>query len=179
VNIGTGLKARSVREVIDRYAQAYADLQRLQCEMPELIPIGDQKTGCIGEFYASLYLRGRYPEAEIAFAGASNSGWDIDVANGPVHSRIQVKTVSEHSQTRRISPIFAGWDELYLVYLNLKLRPAGFWVITDTSIVASDRPMLHSTCPSPCGWYGGSAKLRLGPNRVEEFMQFVNVVLEA
>ncbi len=159
--------ASTIQIAIDRYAIAYSELQDLQVST-DLIPIGDQKTGCIGEFYVRLYLGSRFPTAKIHFGGHSQGGWDIEIVDGHQVRRIQVKTVSAHSTTRRISPIGSGWDQLFIIYLDKRLRPAGLWIITDNSIVAVGNRLMHCCCPSPGTKATGSASIPFGPDRVGE-----------
>jgi len=166
---------RIVQDAIDRYAKAYSDLQQLQEAAENLIPIGDQKTGCIGEFYVRLYLLSRFPDFKIRFGGHSQGGWDIEVTLPSGHPfRIQVKTVSAYSTTRRISPIGPGWDELLIVYLDATLRPAGFWIITDKSIVPTGNALKHCCSPRPGSTTSGSAAIPFGPNRISELLEAVN-----
>lgn len=91
--------------------------------------MGDQKTGCIGEYYAYLYLQHEYPKSELSYGNHSEKGWDIMVKDGEKKIRVQVKTVSGYSKTRGISPIHRGWDQLFVVYLNQNLKPEGFWMM--------------------------------------------------
>jgi hypothetical protein len=169
---------RRVQAAIERYAVAYDDLQRLQ-HPGGLIPPGDQKTGCIGEFYARLFLLARYPGAPVSFAGHSQSGWDMEVATSVGVRRFQIKTVSAHSKTRRISPISSGWDELFVVFLDLSFQPAGFWVISDSSVVPEGSTLRHCCSPRPGFANAGSAKLPFGPDRVAELREAVLRALEA
>lgn len=107
------LTPSEIHAVIRRYAEAYADLQAVQESSP-LIPIGDQKTGSIGEFYVRLYLEARHPGATITYGGHSESGWDLEIVTSTREWRVQVKTVSAFAKMRRLSPIKCGWDELYV-----------------------------------------------------------------
>jgi hypothetical protein len=47
------------------YAEAYASFQKLQDENADLLAVGDQKTGVIGEFFSLLYARSVYPFAKV------------------------------------------------------------------------------------------------------------------
>jgi hypothetical protein len=163
---------QAVQSAIVRYASAYDELQRLQVGT-KVIPTGDQKTGCIGEFYARLFLADRYPDGMIRFGGHSQSGWDIEVDGPDGIRRFQVKTVSAHSMTRRISRIAHGWDELLVVYLDTRLQPAGFWVITDKSIVEAGKFLRHCCSPQPGRPSGGSRAIPFGPDRIVELQKAV------
>ncbi len=65
-------EVEGILDAIATYATAYEDLQRWQ-ETSNLIPQGDQKTGCIGEFYVRLYLRARFPNATFTHGSLSET----------------------------------------------------------------------------------------------------------
>ena len=117
-----------IKHAIKNYAKAYHSLQYWQ-DNHHAIPGGDQKTGCIGEYYAYLYLSFIFPNATLKYGSHSEKGWDIDVVNNGLSKKIQVKTVSQYSKTRTISPIHKGWNSLYLIYVDFDLYPVGFWFI--------------------------------------------------
>lgn len=100
---------------IKAYAEAYANFQKLQDDNKDLLAIGDQKTGVIGEFFGLLYARSIYPSSQVMYpAEPCQTGWDLEVSgddSGP-DLKIQVKTVSGYSGTRAITPLFPGWDLL-------------------------------------------------------------------
>ena len=175
------VNSNTVSEVIEAirdYAGAYARLQALQ-DRKDMIPPGDQKTGCIGEFFVYLYLSAKYPGHDLRFAGHSKSGWDIEVGGRGHERRFQVKTVSAYSVTRRLSPISAGWHELFVVYLDRNLSPTGFWIVTDHSIVPESGVLRHCVCPDPSGDRQGSGAISFGENRIEELNEIIRPVLRA
>ena len=150
-------RVREIRCAIESYAKAYGELECIQRRQekkpgwkrcpgcgdrnPEciqrrheeqkeepLLPVGDQKTGAIGEFYALLYAKHRYEQAKLA--ENSQPRWDIEAWDIKAERKlIQVKTVSAFSTTRRISPIHPGFHELWVLFLDRSLQPAGFWRI--------------------------------------------------
>lgn len=159
--------APEVLDAIRDYAKAYARLQVLQ-DRGHMIPPGDQKTGCIGEFFVYLYLHSKHPDQAIRFAGHSNKGWDVELGQHGKERRIQTKTVSAYSKTRRLSPISPGWHELFIVYLNQDLFPEGFWIVTDPGIIPSSGVLRHCSSPHPNGRHAGAALIPFGKNRIEE-----------
>lgn len=165
-----------IHAAIRRYAEAYAALQSLQ-ETSPLIPIGDQKTGSIGEFYVRLYLEALHPDADIVFGGHSESGWDIEVSRAIRRWRVQVKTVSAFARMRRISPIKRGWDELYVIHLDRSFSPTGFWVMADASCMGGSDTLKSRCCPNPLTGAGGSKDMSFGPNRVDELMALIRARL--
>src|ERR1039457_4346177 len=111
---------------IDGYAGAYSQLEELQRD-ESLLPPGDQKTDCIGEFYAHLYLLNARPGAVVTPGGHSNKAWDFRVSSAGYDTLVGVKTVSSYSTTRVLRPIHHGWHELFVVSLDRRFRPDGFW----------------------------------------------------
>ena len=131
----------SLSLAIANYATAYADLEKFQQQEPNQdphlrpLPKGDQKTSCIGEYYALQFAQTRegWEEAHCSFAPNSQKGWDIKVQQSEEVIRIQVKTVSEFGQGK-LSPIHRNgddpdlnWDRLWLLFLDTTLRPVLFW----------------------------------------------------
>jgi hypothetical protein len=155
------------------YANAYSRLQDVQ-EQSALIPKGDQKTGCIGEFYGYLHLQRLHPDATLTYGGHSEKGWDILVTSASHNFRVQIKTVSAYSETRTISPIHHGWDELYVIYLNRSFVPCGFWVIADRTIVADNEVRKGCKCPMPSNPRSGSPSITFGTNRIAELTATLN-----
>jgi hypothetical protein len=156
-----------ILQSVARYAEAYAEIQSIQEESP-LIPEGDQKTGCIGELYGYLYLAHANPGTTLTYGSHSEKGWDIECKSDRTSKRIQIKTVSAFSKTRTISPIHYGWDELFIIYLDRNLAPTGFWIITDTSIVAHGEVRKGCKCRDPEKAGTGSPTLPFGENRIAD-----------
>ena len=126
---------------IQEYALAYDAMERLQRTDSAVFPSGDQKTGVIGEFYARLYAKQQWlePQAEHVYGSPSEKAWDITIRRRDVPDhKIQVKTVSSHSQTSTVSKIHAGWDELYLLRLNKDFMPIGFWTLLSVDAPSSN-----------------------------------------
>lgn len=125
--------SRTVQEIfdaIDQNADAYARLEQLQRSRAGEIPIGDQKTGVIAEFFARIYARHRFLKATFEFGAASEHAWDINVLQVDQPAiKVQVKAVSAHSQTSRVSPIHPGWHQLWLMRLDEHLQPHVLWVV--------------------------------------------------
>ncbi len=168
---------RNIQEAIFKYAEAYDQLQELQDTTP-WIPGGDQKTGCIGEYYVYTYLSTLYPEEQLSFGSHSEKGWDIEISESP-RRRIQVKTVSGYSKTRTISPIHRGWDELFILYLDRQLRPEGFWIIRDNTIFREKEVIAGAKCRKPSNPDTGSAIIPFGENLIEILQVAINEANDA
>jgi hypothetical protein len=164
-------KATMTKDIIAgirEYASAYDRFQRLQDTHRDHLPLGDQKTGVIGEFYAMLFARWTYPRCSVAFA-APTQAWDIEVS-GEIDVRIQTKTVSDYSTTRIISPIFPGWDHLYLLSIDRAFLPTGFWVVTTSDIFAGHESLRSQKMRDPAKPTSGSPRIPFGTNRIAELL---------
>ncbi len=162
-------EAAEIQQVILSYALAYQALQNWQEKSPVLIPPGDQKTGCIGEFYVYLYLSDQFPDSTLTYGNHSQKGWDIELSNPTaVDFKIQVKTVSAYSKTRTISPIHRGWDQLHVVYLNKMLEPEGFWIVRDIALDGGETSLKGRKCPKPGKAGTGSKGIDFGVNKIED-----------
>lgn len=160
---------------IRQYAEAYERLERLQRAENPLLPIGDQKTGVIAEFYARIYAQDRIPGSEIIFGTPSEHVWDIKVKiAGQSDHLIQVKCVSAHSKTSRISQIHPGWHELYLLRLDKEFWPIGFWTLLATDAVWSTSRLGGSTMPNREISASGSAVFSSAIDRLEEMLRAID-----
>jgi hypothetical protein len=112
------------------------------------MPIGDQKTGVIAEFYSRIFAEAEFPGAQLVYGHPSEHVWDITIRRDhhPDH-KIQVKSVSAHSKTSRISPVHPGWDELYLMRLDENFHPIGFWTLLARAVDWSSQKLGASTMP--------------------------------
>jgi hypothetical protein len=153
-------------------------LEKLQRKCRKLklgiIPLGDQKTGSIGEFYAWLFLTAKYPGAKLTLGRTSEKGWDIRVEKAKRKPwLVQVKTTSAFAQKRKLSPIHHGWHQLFILYLGLNLQPEGFWIVTDRTIV-KPKDVLRCTCRKPDNDpSSGSRVIPFGKNRVTELLEVI------
>jgi hypothetical protein len=159
-------------EAIRTYALAYAAIERLQRCEGALFPIGDQKTGVIAEFYARLFVAKQLPEAKLVYGTASEHAWDIIVRRPslPDH-KIQVKSVSSHSKTSRISPIHCGWHELYLMRFNEDFFPIGFWTLSASEAPWSGVKLGASTMPKRGVKNSGSEVFRGAVDRLDALVE--------
>lgn len=139
---------KEIFDAILTYAQAYGILEDIQRGANPALPRGDQKTGVIAEFYARLFARHCFADAELAYGSPSQRAWDIAVRRtGQREHYVQVKAVSSHSTTHRISPIHEGWHELWLFRLDRKFAPEGFWVLSARDCDWSNSTLKASTMP--------------------------------
>lgn len=139
---------KDIFTAITAYAHAYGVLENLQRDAESLLPRGDQKTGVIGEFYARLFAQHYFRRAELVYGSPSQRAWDIGVRCAGLPLRyVQVKAVSSHSTTSRISPIHEGWNELWLFRLDRNFAPEGFWVLDAADCDWSNSTLKASTMP--------------------------------
>jgi hypothetical protein len=162
---------QDIFDAIAQYADAYGRLERLQRARTTEIPIGDQKTGVIAEFYARIYAKHRFPNGTFEFGSPSEHAWDIKVVLPAQREvKVQVKAVSAHSQTSRVSPIHPGWHELWLMRLDEHLRPQALWVIEEGNATWSRSLLKNRTMPKLGNTSSGSAELRGGTNETSAFL---------
>lgn len=151
-------------------------MEQIQRTRTEEIPIGDQKTGVIGEFFARIYAKHRFPKAAFEFGSPSEHAWDIKVLQPTQKEiKIQVKTVSAHSQTSRVSPIHPGWHQLWLMRLDEHFRPQALWIIDAENAVWSKERLKNRTMPKPGKPQSGSAELRDGNNEISAFWEVLTM----
>lgn len=162
---------RDIYDAIDQYAKAYGVLEYFQRTRSADIPIGDQKTGVIAEFFARVYAKSRFPAAKLEFGSASEHAWDIKVVQPhQTDLKIQVKSVSAYSQTSRISPIHAGWHQLWLMRLDEHLRPHALWVIEAQNVPWSQAVVKSKTMPKLGKAKSGSAEFWDAANETTTFL---------
>ncbi len=90
----------NVIDIITEYANAYEKLENFQKNNNEIIPIGDQKTGVIGEFLGAYILKTIYPKAIIELSkNHSQKGFDISINDNKNLNYFQIKTISDYSET--------------------------------------------------------------------------------
>lgn len=177
-----------VQAVFKRYAMLYARMERLQhpriavVETERLLPTGDQKTGCIGEYWAMRYARSRWPRKTCVFGSHSEHGWDIHVRASTL--RIQVKTVSAWSNSKTTTPIhhpdlkpkkprkdWKGWSDLWLIYLDTNLYPAGFWRLKAKDLpFDNDKTPIKVRIPDPLSSKSGSNRVKWPKNEVDKLL---------
>lgn len=161
-----------VQAVFKHYAVAYDLMESIQNPRPHreanprLLPKGDQKTGCIGEYWAMRYARSIWEnETEcFSFGHHSQKGWDIEVKiSGKEPRYIQVKTASEFGKgklgairrpdrsvkDRKGKTLPDYWDELWIIHLDRTLFPIGFWRIEGPDDIAwPETPTLSAAAAS-------------------------------
>ncbi|MBP5443018.1 MAG: hypothetical protein J6Y60_07245 [Treponema sp.] len=110
------------KKMVSSYAKAYAEFENKQKQFDFIPEKGDQKTGVIGEAYIYKYLTAKgYKDVE--FGSPSEEVWDVKYKDKNRDIKIQVKTVSDFSEEKIISPIHPGFDYLYLIRLNRLFVP--------------------------------------------------------
>ena len=156
---------KDIQVAIRAYSEAYNRLESFQDR--KRLQIGDQKTGVIGEYYAKIYLQKTNPDAIVEYA-PTNKSYDIICKKHRNKKKIQVKTVSDHSRTSRVSPIHTGYDELFLLRLDRNFKPVGLWVLGNIGYLA------HRTMPKKGVLKSGSVEFRGGEDRLEELLHAIS-----
>lgn len=153
---------------IRQYAIAYKKLEEIQ--RAGLLPIGDQKTGVIAEFYAQIYAERMY--SRVKTGHSSQSAWDLMVSATKTgkFEAVQVKAVSDFSQTRRVSPIHPGWDQLWLICLNARLELYSFKILHRKQVDWADSTMKNRAMPGGPDNKAGSAEFALAEDQTEAML---------
>ena len=156
---------------IRQYAIAYKKLEEIQ--RAGLLPIGDQKTGVIAEFYAQIYAERIYPRVKTGHS--SQSAWDLMVSATKTgkFEAVQVKAVSDFSQTRRVSPIHPGWDQLWLICLNARLELYSFKILHRKQVEWADSTMKNRAMPGGPDNKAGSAEFQAAEDQTEAMLSAV------
>jgi hypothetical protein len=167
---------QEIFDTIDEYAKAYLRLENIQRSCTNIIPIGDQKTGVIAEFYARIYAKDKFSGATFKSGSASQHAWDIKIIqDGQPEVKVQVKAVSEHSKTSRISPIHPGWNQLWLMRLDALFRPLVLWIIEAQNVPWSNKLQKNRTMPKFGKLHSsGSVELRSGKDETEYLLDALN-----
>ncbi|MDR3302401.1 MAG: hypothetical protein LBT01_07740 [Spirochaetaceae bacterium] len=120
-NFGEFMKA------VERYAEAYNVLEEMQRnDAFDYVPIGDQKTGVIGEAFIFEYLK-RQGRTNLVFGNPAQKLWDMKYSAPNGEILVQVKTASAFAKFKKFSQIHLTPNELYLVSLNKQLIPDNLW----------------------------------------------------
>lgn len=164
---------QEIFDAITTYATAYCRLEELQQRRTADIPIGDQKTGAIAEFYARIYARYRFHDGRFEFGSVVQPGWDIKVTWRQRVIKVQVKTVSAHSKTSRVSPIHPGWNELWLMRLDRSLQPVAFWIIEAGQVSWAGEVLRNRTMPRLTDPSFGSPELRGATDRTKQLAEAI------
>lgn len=124
--------SNSISKLIKQYAEIYQHFEDFQKK--GLLPIGDQKTGVIGEYYAHCYYQSQPGVKSVEYA-KSAMAFDLKLTlSSDPEKRIQVKCVSAHSKSRRIAPINIDdsqekpFDEIILLDLDFAFKPIGMYI---------------------------------------------------
>lgn len=137
------------------------------------MPRGDQKTGWIGEFYCHLFLLGTRSRGAVLPGGHSSKAWTFRVSEAGHDKLVLVKTVSGFSPTRLLSPVHHGWNELFVVSLDRRFRPDGFWMVPAPDLEASAYPLRGIRAPAPGGSGPVGPVLDFSRDRYSEFMRAI------
>jgi len=130
--------------------------------------------------------------AQVPVSGnPSEHGWDLKLAEKKtekIHQLIQVKTVSAFSTTRRMSPLhnpeirpanapenWNPWSALWLIFLDKKLRPTGFWRMNASEVEFNGKSSLRQcTMREPNKKTGGSNCFKWPENEIELYRQYTS-----
>ena len=177
-----------IKNLIQQYAEVYALFENFQKD--NHIPIGDQKTGVIGEYYAYCFYKNQPSVKHLDYALSGKSFDLILTLKNGTEKLIQVKCVSAHSKSRRIAPININdtkkkpFDELMLLDLDESFKPVGMYINSfeelKERIMSNTKQMkrvIGATMKGTFGYNGKSTKgsgiINWDDNRVGELLELI------
>lgn len=146
-------KANKLNALIENYANAYEELDNFQKEIntstgeilhQEIIPIGDQKTGAIGEYFGKIILSKilKTDIENLTFCGHSEKGRDVKFVNNGEKKYYQIKTISAYNKYKKTSKLNhnnsdskASINGLLIVYLEKSLLDGCFYYFDEEGIL--------------------------------------------
>ena len=140
---------KKLYEAIDGYADAYLKLWKTVQLESNHFPCGAISSGLIAEFYAKKYLEQKYPNAQIAFGGANEKSWDIKVTEQGKDILVQVKSTSDYSKSRKLSPLKKGFDQLIVITLACDFFPCQAFLFEDPKVLLKNGYFPSLTVPNP------------------------------
>jgi hypothetical protein len=156
-------------KTINEYSSVYKKFEDIQKKYDFIPKIGDQKTGIIGESFIYEYLRKKY-QCKLEFGDHSKKAWDISRINGTKNILTQVKTVSYYSNTKVISKIHKGIDELYIILLDKQFIPEKIWLINNDNIEFNSKESIRGINIKADNF--GKKYFKAKENLTEDFKQY-------
>jgi hypothetical protein len=127
---------KRIDDALNSYGKAYYELKSIADLYPDLFPSSTLSSGTIAEFYAMLYLRHSFPDAQISFGHGSQKGWDIQVAKRDGEIKLyQVKASSAFSKSRDIARPTRGFDVLLALALDADFNVSAAYAFEGNEIV--------------------------------------------
>ncbi|MGM0478663.1 MAG: hypothetical protein ACQERC_05520 [Bacteroidota bacterium] len=123
---------KKIQALIKDYAAIYNRFEELQNQKD--LPVGDQKTGVIGEYYAEQFYERRKGVIDVEYQPPGAIADLLILYSDNTQKTVQVKCVSAHSKTRTIAPINLNsangkpFDELMLIDLDIELQPIAIYL---------------------------------------------------
>ncbi|GAB3535728.1 MULTISPECIES: hypothetical protein [Vibrionaceae] len=139
-----------IYSAIDDYANSYLKLWRIVQEENAHFPTCSISSGSIAEFYAKKYLEEKYPNSHISFGASNEKAWDIKVITESEEVVLfQVKSTSDYSKSRKLSPLTKGFDQLIVITLACDFFPCQAFLFTDPKVLFKNGSMPSLTVPNP------------------------------
>lgn len=164
---------------IDDYAKSYLQLWRIIREENNHFPTCSISSGSIAEFYAKIYLEEKYPNSDVVFGASNEKAWDIKVTTEFEDEILfQVKSTSDYSKSRKVSPLTKGFDQLIVITLACDFFPCQAFLFTDPKVLFKNSSMPNLTVPNPDNKrQRGSEVFKTAINIHEEFFGILADVL--
>ncbi|EHH1187241.1 hypothetical protein OTE47_004470 [Vibrio vulnificus] len=138
-----------VETALDEYAKGYNALWSIVNKSESEFPSGSISVGSIAEYFVKKHLEAKYPDCKVEYGKANERAWDIKVSSSSVEIKFQVKSNSLFNQSRKLSKLVKGFDQLIVISLDCNFFPYQAYLFenADCLFENSESPIL--TVPNP------------------------------
>ncbi|EHY9871162.1 hypothetical protein K9517_004442 [Vibrio vulnificus] len=138
-----------VETALDEYAKGYNALWSIVNNSESEFPSGSISVGSIAEYFVKKHLEAKYPDCNVEYGKANERAWDIKVSSSSVEIKFQVKSNSLFNQSRKLSKLVKGFDQLIVISLDCNFFPYQAYLFenADCLFENSESPIL--TVPNP------------------------------
>lgn len=139
-----------IDKALNAYTNGYHSLWKQVQANPTEFPSGAITSGTIAEYYAKKYLEKKYDGYDVSFGSPNEKSWDIRVSRPHDQDiiRFQIKSISRHSKSRKLSPLVRGFDQLIVITLDYDFFPLQAFLFDDQSVLFGKDRITVLTVPS-------------------------------
>ena len=112
-----------IESALENYANGYNALWSVVNRPNSEFPQGGVSVGTIAEYYAKKYLEAKYLGWSVEYGKANERAWDIKVSRDTEVITFQVKSTSLFNESRTLSKLVKGFDQLIVISLDCMFFP--------------------------------------------------------